>query len=110
MSDLDFSGLSPEMLKQALDGPALPPPEGVDPNFDTPANENAVELASLVICLVFSSAFLFIRIYVKISELKYIHIGDCECYRQTICVRYANYEILDLMILGYVRTPRPPTV
>ncbi|KAI2636173.1 hypothetical protein GGS21DRAFT_489887 [Xylaria nigripes] len=48
MSSLDFSHLSPEDLRQALEGPALSPPDGVSPNFDDPPNQNAAALAGLL--------------------------------------------------------------
>lgn len=78
MSDLDFSTLSPGELKDALDGPALPPPNGILSDFDNPRNHNKAGLAGLVICLTVSTVFLFIRLYMKLFKLKQPHIVECK--------------------------------
>ncbi|KAI0554028.1 hypothetical protein F4679DRAFT_393853 [Xylaria curta] len=76
MSDLDFSHLSMDDLRKALEGPALSPPEGVSPNFEHPPNQNSVAVLGLLVCLVLASVFLIIRIYVKFFKIKRLHIGD----------------------------------
>lgn len=78
MSDLDFSLVPPGKLQDALDGPALQPPEGVVPNFKNPWNENAASLFGLVLCLIASTTFLLVRIYVRFIKLKLKHLGDCK--------------------------------
>ncbi|KAI0813405.1 hypothetical protein GGR55DRAFT_575904 [Xylaria sp. FL0064] len=76
MSNLDFSHLSTNDLLEALREPALSPPEGVNPNFEHPPNLNAVAVTGLLVCLILTSAFLFIRIYVKFFKIKQLCIGD----------------------------------
>ncbi|KAH9907513.1 hypothetical protein F4778DRAFT_544867 [Xylariomycetidae sp. FL2044] len=76
MSDLDFSSYPPAQLEDVLNGPALSPPKGVDPNFEHPWNENGISLFALVLCLTLSTVLLGLRIYVKFFLLKKQHIGD----------------------------------
>ncbi|KAI0388599.1 hypothetical protein F5Y17DRAFT_452214 [Xylariaceae sp. FL0594] len=76
MSDLDFSGLSPQDLIRTLNGPALQPPEGVVPNFDHPQNENEAALAGLLVCILLATIFLFLRLYVVLVKTKQSRLGD----------------------------------
>ncbi|KAI0138630.1 hypothetical protein F4776DRAFT_619273 [Hypoxylon sp. NC0597] len=76
MSDLDFSHLTPADLENVLNGPALPPPAGITPDFEHPRNKNVVSLVALLICLVVASTSLAIRIYVGVLKMKQKHIGD----------------------------------
>ncbi|KAJ2992348.1 hypothetical protein NUW58_g2196 [Xylaria curta] len=85
MSDLDFSHLSQEDLMKALEGPALIPPEGTVPNFNNPPNLNHVAVTALVVCLVLASAFLLVRVYVKLFKIKRLCVGDYLIVLAYIC-------------------------
>ncbi|KAI0976958.1 hypothetical protein F4678DRAFT_480372 [Xylaria arbuscula] len=76
MSDLDFSHLIGDQLEQALDGPALPPPPGVSPNYDRPGNEDAVSLFALFFCLLVATIALGLRLYARFFRLRKSHLGD----------------------------------
>jgi hypothetical protein len=77
MSDLDFSRLHGQQLQDALDGPALKPPNNVIPNFVHPENEDAVALAALIVCLTLSSTFMFIRGYIIFIKTRTPRVSDC---------------------------------
>ncbi|RYO95043.1 hypothetical protein DL766_007550 [Monosporascus sp. MC13-8B] len=76
MSNLDFSAIPPSRLQDVLDGPALPPPEGVVPDFDNPPNRSAMALGALFTCLILATVFLAIRIYARFFVVKSTHLGD----------------------------------
>lgn len=80
MSNLDFSSIPPSELENALNGPALPPPEGVVPNFDNPPNEGAMALGTLFASLILATALLLIRFYARLFVVKRTHLGDCKIY------------------------------
>ena len=77
MSDLDFSHLSPAEFEDRLKEPALQPPEGREPNFSNPDNLNTITMASLILCLILSTTFLLLRIYVKFIKIRKAHLCDC---------------------------------
>ena len=60
------SQLSSQELEALLNGPAGPPPPGVRPNFDDPANLNNLVILTLTMCLVFSSSTVLMRTYTKL--------------------------------------------
>ncbi|RYP53278.1 hypothetical protein DL768_001718 [Monosporascus sp. mg162] len=76
MSNLDFSAIPPSRLQDVLDGPALPPPEGVVPNFDNPSNKSAMALGALFTCLILATVFLAIRMYARFFVVRSTHLGD----------------------------------
>ena len=78
MSNLDFSSIPANQLEDVLNGPALQPPEGVEPNFVNPPNGSTKALGALFTCLVLGTIFLAIRFYVRIFVVKKTHLGDCE--------------------------------
>lgn len=70
--------MSTPIPEEMLNGPALPPPENVIPNFDNPPNQNVYAMATFVICLFFGTAGTAIRLYSKAFLVKSAHLGDCE--------------------------------
>ncbi|KAI0107072.1 hypothetical protein GGR51DRAFT_517274 [Nemania sp. FL0031] len=95
MSGLDFSRLYTDDLLKALDGPALSPPDGVNPNFEHPPNRDGVALAGLVVSLILATTFLFIRIYVKFFIIKQICMGD---YLITIAYTFYLVVVIESLI------------
>ncbi|KAI1123019.1 hypothetical protein F5Y10DRAFT_252738 [Nemania abortiva] len=69
----DFASLSPEMQAAILAGPSLPPPPGVQPNFDNPPNSNQACLIVVSIFLVIVVTAMSLRIYARIRNL---HLSD----------------------------------
>lgn len=71
-----FNGLSPEAQKAMLDGPGLPPPSGIDPNFANPPNQNAIAHAALVICIIACGVFVPLAMYAKVVRTKIVRLED----------------------------------
>lgn len=62
--------LSPQQLEALLNGPAGPPPPGVRPDFDNPANLNGLFILTLTLCLVFAGFAVLMRIYTKLFLIR----------------------------------------
>lgn len=58
--------------------PGLPPPPGVTPNFVNPESVTGQAHVVFVMCLVFSTLFVFLRMYTKLILLKSHGWEDCE--------------------------------
>ena len=69
---------SSQELEALLNGPAGPPPPGVTPNFDDPANLNNLVILTLTMCLVFSSSTVLMRTYTKLFILRSWNYEDCK--------------------------------
>ncbi|KAI0965589.1 hypothetical protein F4678DRAFT_485233 [Xylaria arbuscula] len=74
---IDLSSFSPEDQEKILNGPALTPPPGVEPNFDDSQRwksfgilfANTIIMAGILVLILF-------RVYTKILCLKKVHIED----------------------------------
>jgi hypothetical protein len=67
-----------ELPPSLLNGPALPPPDGVKPNFDNPSNDDTLAWTVSIVTLVFSLAAVCMRIYTKTQILRKMEIEDCK--------------------------------
>ncbi|KAI1822462.1 hypothetical protein F4861DRAFT_550730 [Xylaria intraflava] len=76
MKPTDISNLSLADKQAVLDGPALPPPPGVTPNFDNPPNESNIGILTNVVCLVTTGIVFGLRAYAKIFCVKKVQIED----------------------------------
>ncbi|KAI8634030.1 hypothetical protein F5Y19DRAFT_487557 [Xylariaceae sp. FL1651] len=76
MSNLDYSHIPPDQLGQFLEGPALDPPNGVEPNFEHPENENGPALFVYVFGIVVSTLVLLARFYARFLYLRKGHVVD----------------------------------
>ncbi|KAI0138900.1 hypothetical protein F4776DRAFT_662601 [Hypoxylon sp. NC0597] len=111
--------LSPEEQDAILEGPALAPPDGVNPNFETPPNRDAEARAIALVCLVLVSLTLLLRAYAKLFCLKRVHVEDClaflayglyigyiycvfRCSEQSFFVHQWNIRVAKLDELLYV--------
>ncbi|KAF2689792.1 hypothetical protein K458DRAFT_384427 [Lentithecium fluviatile CBS 122367] len=72
----DLASLPPIWQTAVLEGPALRPPPGVQPNFINPPNQNSLGYALLVICGVVSTMMTGIRLYAKFITSKKFGIED----------------------------------
>lgn len=73
---MDVSNLSPDEREQFLNGPALAPPPGTVSNFDYPNRNDGRAHFTLATCLVLSTIFFIMRVYVRFLLLKLICIED----------------------------------
>jgi hypothetical protein len=74
---IDLASLPAVWQKAILNGPALRPPPGVQPNFSTPENQNSLGLALIIMCAVVSTVMTGIRLYAKLTSQKRLGIEDC---------------------------------
>lgn len=72
--------LTSQQLDALLNGPAGPPPPGVRPNFDDPANLNGLVILTLTLCLVFATLAVLMRTYTKLFLIRSWDYEDCEIF------------------------------
>ncbi|KAI1645182.1 uncharacterized protein F4817DRAFT_360253 [Daldinia loculata] len=63
---------SPEEIESLLNGPALPPPDGVEPNFEDPPNHNALGYGLLSAMLAVGTIAMFFRILARVLFVVYL--------------------------------------
>lgn len=78
MSNLDWSNIPADELAAFLEGPALPPPDGVTPNFVHPENRNGVVYFICIFAMVISTILLAARFYAQLVVSKQRHLVDRE--------------------------------
>jgi len=72
------TSLTPEQLQRLLNGPASAPPAGVLPNFNAPSDLNKLFIATLILCISFSTSAILLRTYTKIFLIRSVAYEDCE--------------------------------
>lgn len=73
-----LASLTPQQRQALLDGPALPPPPGVIPQFDDPPNMKTLAMAVEITCFLLSTITLCIRMYTRIFIFRRLSWGaDC---------------------------------
>lgn len=65
-----------QVAKDILNGPALPPPPGVEPNFENPPHSNALGYGLLSVMLAMGMLAITFRIYARISQVRRLGIED----------------------------------
>jgi hypothetical protein len=61
---------------------AVPPPEGITPDFAHPRDAGwAANIAAMIVFDVVSTAFFGVRTYVKVTSASRIWVEDCGCPR-----------------------------
>ena len=73
--------MSSQELEALLNGPAGPPPPGVRPNFDDPANLNTLVISTLTLCLTIAALAVLMRSYTKIFLIRSWDYEDCKLTR-----------------------------
>lgn len=74
----NFPSYPPDVQQQILDGPALTPPDGVLPNFDSPPNKNAEAVAVAVVCMLLVATTGLLRVYSGVFVVKKLHFEECK--------------------------------
>jgi hypothetical protein len=79
MSDaiLRFPTLSPQDKQSILDGPALRPPEGVTPIFESAPTRNGESITVFTICMIMTTMAVCGRVYTRVFLLKKVQAQDC---------------------------------
>lgn len=89
--------------------PGLPPPLGVTPNFVNPESVTGQAHVVFVMCLVFSTLFVFLRMYTKLILLKSHGWEDCESLPRLWCFCKPKFLVDQSQIFvysdGYVSLP-----
>ncbi|KAI0168836.1 hypothetical protein GGR52DRAFT_574068 [Hypoxylon sp. FL1284] len=94
----DISSLTPEQIDALLNGPALPPPDDVIPNFDNPPNKNYISVAVVPLCLTLTLLAVLMRAYARIFCIKKVELPDAlmvialGCYLMDIYYGYRLQE------------------
>ncbi|KAL8962779.1 MAG: hypothetical protein Q9193_000864 [Seirophora villosa] len=65
-----LASLTPQQRQNLLDGPALPPPPGVVPQFDHPPNLKTISLAVEITGFLIATITLCIRMYTRIFVIR----------------------------------------
>jgi hypothetical protein len=73
----DLASLPPAWQIAVLEGPALRPPPGVQPNFIDPSNQNSLGYALIIICGIVSTVMTGTRLYAKFRSSRKLGIEDC---------------------------------
>lgn len=80
MRSINLSNLTQEQRQDILNGPALPPPPGVVPNFESPHNSDHIAIAVNVVSLMITILVVYLRAYAKIFCVKKLRLEDCKCF------------------------------
>lgn len=64
-------------IQAKLNGPAMVPPPGITPNFVNPPNLNHIVVLTLVLCMVFSTLAVVMRMYTKLFIIRKTAFEDC---------------------------------
>lgn len=81
---------TPEQVQALLNGPARAPPAGVPPNLENPPNLNHYLIITLVLCVLFSTLAVLIRMYTKFFLIRSVAYEDC-----TVQTTLLDYEFTD---------------
>lgn len=71
--------MNQSMIDAILDGPAMPPPPGVKPNFENPDNLSHPQLAWLQLSI--ATAVVAMRVYTKLGVMRKMLAEDCKSCR-----------------------------
>ncbi|KAI1429031.1 hypothetical protein F5Y12DRAFT_799177 [Xylaria sp. FL1777] len=76
MLSINLSNYSPEEQDEIMNGPALPPPPGVVPDFNTTQRWNSLGIFTNVACLIITLTVIGLRAYAKIVCVKKLRLED----------------------------------
>ncbi|RYP25826.1 hypothetical protein DL767_008249 [Monosporascus sp. MG133] len=65
-----------EEQEAILDGPALRPPPGIEPNFDHPPNRNGIGQSVVPIYLTLVTLAILLQGYARVFIAKKLHLDD----------------------------------
>jgi hypothetical protein len=75
---------TPEQIEALLDGPALPPPDGVVSNFVNPSNNNGLGYGLLSAMLAIATMAILFRLLARVFKTKSLRIEDGTCYEPSV--------------------------
>ncbi|KAL9055894.1 MAG: hypothetical protein Q9206_002973 [Seirophora lacunosa] len=93
-----LASLTPQQRQNLLDGPALPPPPGVIPEFDHPPNMRTLSIAVEITGFVIATITLCIRMYTRIFVIRRFSWG----VDFTLIVGWLAYAAIFIIAVGEV--------
>ena len=91
---------TPSELGNLLNGPALQPPPGVEPNFTNPHNSKTVIVAIEAICLALPTLAIFMRIYTQACITRKLVLEDCRCFLFSSLMLWLTYLRHNISSMG----------
>jgi hypothetical protein len=76
--DVIFNALPPAKQLALLNGPAIPPPLGVKPNFEHPPNSKHIGWIFILLGLTLATISVCARLYSRAFLTKKVMIEDCK--------------------------------
>ena len=70
-------GQAQAALRTLLVGPAIRPPAGVIPNFHDPPNLDVFVTLTIILCVIFGTLAVLLRMYTKVYILRALAWEDC---------------------------------
>ncbi|KAI0446150.1 hypothetical protein F4803DRAFT_504690 [Xylaria telfairii] len=71
-----FNALSPQEQQNLLNGPGIPPPLGVSPQYHNPPNNDSVAHGTFAASIILASTFIAFAVYVKVVQFTKINLED----------------------------------
>ena len=68
---------TPQQMQALLDGPAMVPPSGIEPNFVNPENKTRYFVLTVVLTMVVSTSAFLMRVYTKTRLIRKVGWEDC---------------------------------
>ena len=97
-------------IEALLNGPAGPPPAGIQPNFDDPANLDTIIYITKTVALTLVTLAVFIRIYTRHVLLRSMGYDDCMfSYSGWFELKHSNH-LQDTCIIAWVDLPAVPDI
>lgn len=69
----------------SLNGPALAPPPGVTPDFESPPNNNPLAIGVIAACTAVSTICLLLRAYARVWLQRRVQIEEGVCIAPATC-------------------------
>ena len=68
---------TPQQMQALLDGPAMVPPSGIEPNFANPENKTGYFVLTVVLTVTISTLAFLMRVYTKTCLIRKVGWEDC---------------------------------
>lgn len=74
----DLDNMNPSQVDALLDGPALAPPPGIEPNLVNPPDKIVASYLVTCFSLAISTLAVLVRMYTRAFVVKQVNFPDCE--------------------------------
>ncbi|PQE12570.1 integral membrane protein [Rutstroemia sp. NJR-2017a BBW] len=97
----------PDVLLMLNSTPAIPPPDGVSPNFEHPQSRGQLQITVTSVILSIMLLFFINRVYVKVFLIKKARWDDGAYERWSFSWITADQLVIGTLLLGVVMTLAP---